>query len=324
MSRLVAALLLASSTFAQAQMPAKPTTLAVPLPTMTAANAPVPPVLLNHIYIVLEPNTYNAIVQSDFVKSTFANGGERTVTATTSWTGAYFFGQETYLEFYNPEKNTDPHNKVVGNSGVIFGIEQEGGSAALQYALRRTDSAFVATTATVLFPRKIGASATNIKAPNTPEKEVAWTYFTQPNYQNQMQRRFKSWTMEYHPKYLQSAYTDSKPAEHGITRRQYLMRQYDSTKLVRNITAVCIALDSVEKSRFIRELKASNYAVREGKRETNAVGNNCTFRIIPATASKQGIIEVRMSLNRSVPHQLYTFGEHSTLMLDEQEAVWTF
>jgi Family of unknown function (DUF5829) len=311
------AVLLVSGTVAQAQVPMK-------LDSHGGTYAPLPPVLLNNVYIVLEANTYNAIINSDFIKSNFVGGGERTVTANTSWTGAYFFGQETYIEFYNPEKNIDPHNKVVSNSGVIFDIEQEGGSATLQYALKRTDSAFAATTATVLFPRKIGASATNIKVPNTPEKEVSWAYFTTSRYQNQTQRRFKSWTMEYHPKYLQNAYPDGKPAENGITRRQYLARQYDSTKLVRNITAVCIALDSVEKSRFIRELKASGYAVQEGKRETNAMGNNCTFRIIPATASKQGIIELRMMLNRSIPHQLYTFGEHSTLMLDEQEAVWTF
>ena len=49
----------------------------------------VPPVLLNHVYLTLEANTYNAIVNSEFIKTTFASGGERTVTSNTSWTGLY-------------------------------------------------------------------------------------------------------------------------------------------------------------------------------------------------------------------------------------------
>jgi hypothetical protein len=284
-------------------------------------------VLLNHVYLTIEPNTYNAIVNSEFIKTTFAGGGERTVTSNTSWTGLYLLGQETYLEFYNPDKNRqnpDKYTQSVGSAGVIWGIEQEGGSAAWFHAAQRTDSAFASTTATILFPRKIGASATWAKLSSAPDSSIPWAYFTRTNYDNQSERPFASWAIEYHRKYLKTANPDCKPEEDGITRRQYLMRQYAPTKLLQNITSVCIALDSVETRRFVRELKAGGYALREGKREIKADAQGFHFRIVHATESRKGIIEIRMKLNRSMPHQVYTFGENSTLMLDAEEAVWTF
>jgi hypothetical protein len=280
-------------------------------------NAPAPSLFFNHCYIVLEPTTYQAIITSEFIKSTFADGGEITVNnINASWIGGYFFGEETYVEFYDPDKNRqgDPHNQVVGNSGIIWGIEAEEESAAWQYALQRTDSTFGSTTATILMPRKLGAA----------QMLTPWAYFTTAQYKQQNERRFKSWTMEYHKTYLKNLHPDCKKEEDGMTRKQYLMRRYSGTKLLKNITSVCVALDSLEIKRFVRELKASNYAVREGKREIKADAHGFHIRLVPATQSRQGIIELRMKLNRQVPHQTYSFGGNSVLILDGEEAVWTF
>lgn len=283
---------------------------------LSPKQASVPPLVLHQVSIGLDSATYRAVLQSPFLSPTFANAGERTTPHDANWTSFQLFGEEAMLELFNTERKTIPRGNAPSaypKSGIVFAIEQEGGSAALLHALREKDSAFASTSASVLFPHKVGVSEIPTKQPTPKDTSTWWTSLTFSHY-DESSSRFKSHIVEYH----------TQAYRHTITRRHYYASEYGAHKLIRGITSVCIALDSLETQRFLRVLHTSNYAVRAGKREIKADGHGTHFRIVPANESRQGVIEVRMKLNRSVAHQLYTFGENSTLMLDGDEAVWTF
>ncbi|TAE29875.1 MAG: hypothetical protein EAZ92_05520 [Candidatus Kapaibacterium sp.] len=356
---------------AVAQMPDKPanTTLAEQVYAVTLLapkNAPVPPLLLHHVEIMLDSATYNAVKQSDFWRTefgahpakTFATAEERTTPQVApqafEWLSFKVFGQDTYAQLHNrdamyalpiPPNTKDsravqtvappepkPFSQIFPErSHLVFGIEQEGGSAALLHALQSTDSAYTSSTASVLCPRRVGLAATKVQSPEQANTlpTSPWQYITTTRYLGQAERRFKAHVVEYHPAYQRAANPNCPPVEDGITRRQHLVRDYAPAKLLQNITSVCVALDSIEAHGLVRLLKASAYTVKEGKREIKATlhtSNHEPFhlRIVRATASRQGIIELRMKLHHHVPHHITTFGENSTLMLDGEEAVWTF
>lgn len=56
-------------------------------------------VLLNHFLIVVDSNTYQAILGSEFINSDFAYAYERN----KNWEGIYIIGQDNYIEIFHPE-----------------------------------------------------------------------------------------------------------------------------------------------------------------------------------------------------------------------------
>lgn len=106
-----------------------------------------PPVLFNHLYVVLDDKTYRAVLGSDFLRTAFS-GFERRVTTTAAgehWSGAYYYLQDTYLEFFGSGSNPVGHNAGPGGhwepgaqegwAGLAFGVSQPGAAAQVREAL---------------------------------------------------------------------------------------------------------------------------------------------------------------------------------------------
>ena len=82
------------------------------------------PVYLNHFYVTVDPATYASIISSDFLRTRFAPFELRTTVRTDStYTGAYFYGRNTYFEFFDSGKE----HRVPGDSALAFGVELPGG-----------------------------------------------------------------------------------------------------------------------------------------------------------------------------------------------------
>jgi len=71
-----------------------------------AEDDPVPKVYLNHFFLNLDSQTYKDIVESDFIKNEFAHFEERitVVDESTSYSGAYIYGENTYFEFFDESR----------------------------------------------------------------------------------------------------------------------------------------------------------------------------------------------------------------------------
>src|ERR1043166_8884463 len=85
---------------------------------MTAAAALV--VFLNHFFVVLDHDTYAAIDANAFLTREFAPFERRTtVRNDRSYTGVYFYGTNTYFEFFDATTQK-------GTAGIAFSPEMPG------------------------------------------------------------------------------------------------------------------------------------------------------------------------------------------------------
>jgi len=77
--------------------------------TETSEDA-IPKVYVNHFFLIIDSATYKDIVESEFIKNEFATLEERTTVSNNneSWTGAYIYGESTYIEIFNSSKNPMP------------------------------------------------------------------------------------------------------------------------------------------------------------------------------------------------------------------------
>ena len=83
-----------------------------------------PPVFLNHFYVVLDSATYKDIEQSAFLRREFAVTEQRTTVRTDmTYTGLYFYGTNTYFEFFDVSSDA---SSQVGFGGIALGVDQQG------------------------------------------------------------------------------------------------------------------------------------------------------------------------------------------------------
>src|SRR3954447_23610147 len=67
-----------------------------------AGTAGADPVYFNHAMIIVDPQTYAALVADPFLGSRFARSDTRNTAVdggSTAWRGFYVYGRSTYLEF---------------------------------------------------------------------------------------------------------------------------------------------------------------------------------------------------------------------------------
>ena len=90
----------------------------------------VPAVFLNHFYVVVDAETYEAAQASALLTRDFAPFEKRTTQRNdTSYTGVYWYGQRTYFELFEPGAQGP-----AGASGLALGVESAGASVAVEQA----------------------------------------------------------------------------------------------------------------------------------------------------------------------------------------------
>ncbi len=113
--------------------------LALPAAALAAG---LPPVLLNHFYATVDSRTYAAIEASEFLKTHFAPFEKRTTVRNDStYSGLYFYGDQTYFEFFEENQG----DRKPGDAGVALGIETAGGSEALREAWNQLRPSIITT-----------------------------------------------------------------------------------------------------------------------------------------------------------------------------------
>jgi len=266
-----------------------------------------PPVYLNHLYLVLDTQTYRAIKSSSFLCGEFSDFEERTSISNNgkSWTGVYFYGKQTYIEFFSD--GAFPQFKT-SETGIGFGVEETG---AVQIYYNRLKEKFGEQADHGLVTKKIN------------DKNVPWFYDAGVTY-NDDKQTFYDWLMEYEKDYLKIFYPDLKPEEDGITRKQNLSRNFKRERLFENIREATIALNETERERFIKELEAFDYQITKKKGEIIAIGPSIKFLIIEDN-SANGITNLKIELTRKMHRQhIFRFGAKSVLKIRGKTAVWTF
>jgi hypothetical protein len=265
------------------------------------------PVYLNHFFLVIDAATYADIEKSEFLRKEFAPNEARTTKRTDiTYTGLYFYGVNTYFEFFDASKET---SRKLGDTGMAFGVEEEGAAKILQARLQTSN------------PNKITRPYN--------DQQVNWFYMLAPK-QSSLVSGNSLFIMEYLPTFLREWHPQADKSE-GISRQQILKRyaavlkENPSKPYFQDVIALTVALDKIEAKQVSETCKLFDYQLRRENDATILEGKDFTLRVIPETALVRGIQQITMRINRAPKQIEFRFGAKSVLkFLDNQTATWSF
>lgn len=266
---------------------------------------------LNHFFIVLDTATYQAIEQSPFLRREFAVTEQRTTTRTDiSYTGVYFYGANTYFEFFDVANQTMGR---LGDGGIAFGVDQPGGLDAIK--------------------RELGDQFSIAQAPITrqfDQKQVPWFYMA--GFANfPLDSGLRIWAMEYHPRFLAEWNPASSATSEGVSRKQILQRYVTVLKdkpakpYLEDVVALTIAVNEATQKRLTDLGKVLGYDARVEGLTMILKGPDIELRLIPQTDKQRGIQEITMRVERKPEQAEFRFGARSLLKFHGRGlATWSF
>jgi hypothetical protein len=271
-----------------------------------------PAIPLNHLYIILDSATYKAIGQSTFLRNEFAPTEERTTTRTDmSYTGLYFYGTNTYFEFF------DVANQAIGklgDSAIAMGADQLGAMEAI-----RTDlsSEFLVGEAPITRP--------------FAGKQVPWFYMAVPrSFPTDSGLRF--WIMEYHPRFLSEWNAQSDGSDKGVSRKQILQRyaavlkESPARPYLKDVVALSLAVGESTRKRLVEVSELLRYRQKVEGTTTVLQGPDIELRLVPQTAEVRGVQQITMRVDRRPEKETeFRFGPRSVLSFGKDGlATWSF
>jgi len=266
-----------------------------------------PLVFLNHFYLTLDHATYLAIENNQFLRREFAATEQRTtVRKDRTYTGLYFYGTNTYFEFFDAEQET---RRRVGDSAIAFGVDEAGASAKLESRLG---------THSVTITRQLGTV------------DIPWFYQTMPKGFS-LESGISTWVMEYHPRFLPEWHAETGgPA--GITRKEVLQRYKAVLKDVpakpylADVVRITMAADKQVSAQMSELCKAFGYALRTDGENTVLQGPDSELRLVSGTESIRGIRQVSLRVSRTQGSDTeLRFGPKSVLKVHlGGTATWAF
>jgi hypothetical protein len=269
----------------------------------------VPQVFLNHFYVVLDFPTYAAIEGNAFLRQHFAVNEKRTTSnAEMTYTGLYFYGRNTYFEFF--DVGNSPKDQV-GDSAIAFGVDQPGAIRLLQ--------------------EKLGPSLEpDLKAVTRLYNGTQIPWFLMARARSlPYESGLSCWVMEYQPEFLGK--WNPKVINRGISRKEILQRYCEVLKPVdeprlEDVVGLTVAADATDEKNLIDLCLQLGYQI-DRKQNKNVValhGPDFVLLLTPATESVRGIREIKMR-TRSLPEREKEcqLGQ-STLKFAGSSAIWSF
>jgi hypothetical protein len=269
-----------------------------------------PKVFLNHFYMVLDSPTSKAIEEDAFLRKHFAVNEKRTTTnADMTYTGRYFYGVNTYFEFFDSADSPRHH---VRDCAIAFGVDQPGTINVLQDKLGSSFEPSV-------------LSVTRLYQ----GKQIPWFYMaTLRNlpYESAM----SSWVMEYHPEFLAVWNPQPRETNQGISRREILRRYAEVLEPVdeprlEDVIGLSVAAEAPATDSLIHFCLQLGYSMaREQDGNVTLEGPDFGLRLIPATENVRGVREIKMR-TRALPQpkEEHRLGQ-SVLKCVGRTAIWSF
>ena len=264
-------------------------------------------VVLNHIILTVDQTTFTSIIKSEFIKDTFSaiKISSPQSGSSDSWSRAYIYGQNTYIELFSRD-----NLKSEDFSGVGFGVDAAGDLDTLLYSI--PDSLSDDFTKQTMYK-------------NTDKGKQPWFYFITSTtaYTDYKLRIF---VMEYDYDFIKSRFLDIDPEAINITRKLYNHQQYRDDLLLKDIIEFDLALNDFDTRKLVEELHIFNYKVVQKENTITGTGPDIRVNIKRKTEHASGICRIKFSLtNRDYESQTIQFSDRSKLILkDNRTAEWYF
>lgn len=261
-----------------------------------------PELFLNHVYLVVDRATYDALVKSDFLRDELAVAEERTTRrADVAYAGFYLYGRETYLEIL-PDGAA---GMTAGAHGIVLGVDRAGGLDRFEERLKaRGVESFPASRT-----RELDGA------------EVPWFRMlgvAMPS------KGLDVLAMEYDARFLARWHADLAPKEPGVRRVDALERYAAAAKrgslrtsqLLGDVRGVVVAADEPRRARLAAIGAAAKYETVESAatgsepRVVALDGPRFRVELAPASAAPDvdGLTRVDLRLTRPVERAPLRFG----------------
>ena len=269
------------------------------------------PVFLNHFFTVLDLETYQAIEASEFMTREFApNEYRKTVRGDLSYAGIYFYGLNTYFEFFD-EKSRGPGS--LGFSMLAYGVDEPGALAALSSELADTYP---------LSTRRVSRGYEN--------NQIRW--FDQANAVNAKgspRIGYGAWIMEYDPTFL-AVWNPGKSKGEGVSRAAILQRYRSvlddapAKPYFEDIVGLTLALDPVSLKDAIDLARAAGFRENRERDTYIFTGPDFELQLEPVSDSGRGVRQMTLRVNRQPDQTVHQLGKSTLIFGDDNLARWTF
>lgn len=264
-------------------------TLLVPIFGQVSPKVLMQTVQLNHIYLVVDRETYESIKSSDLIASlAFTYEQKNSADNEGWWEGFYLRGKNTYIEFFYPQER---YPKLY-TFGIGMGVDRQGALDEVSERLKKDHPA----TQKGHFSRN-GNPWFEYVAVND-------SYFFERN---------SYWIMEYASAYFSENSKD-------VSRAHYNEGKYDPEKPFLNVEGLSIALPSEPREVLSSYLISSGLSGHENVYSTS---EHVKIELSEESERHQGIYQIHFSLNRWFPEGSYQIG-NSLLILQGKKGIWTF
>jgi hypothetical protein len=274
--------------------------------SLAAGAARADPVYFNHAMIIVDPQTYAALVADPFLGKEFARAETRNTAVDgggTAWRGFYVYGRSTYLEFMS--------------AGESFVGKAAPGSAALGMWVDRQAalSPFLESLNRELGTRMLLHTRTR----RVGDSDIPWFVYTDFADPKQSPDSSDTWLMSPYPDYLARTHPDDPPRGDTISRTSHQAYRYDPGRLLRDVIAIRLVAGAAEVKRMAAEFRAYGETVSSQGREVRVRTPDCTIILVPARPHEGYSTTVTFALNplahlsgsRRIGHTLLTLGRNS-------------
>ena len=271
-----------------------------------AANADKP--MLNHFYATVDASTYAAVEASTFLRDQFAPFEKRTTVRNDStYSGLYFYGDQTYFEFFEENQG----DRKPGDAGVALGLETATGSDRLRAAWQR-----LRPSVTTMVTRQLDGN---------PIDWFQMTSFEETRAQSAVEG-LRLFAMQYAPGFVQRW----NPAGGASIEQRAILAAYCAklklteardTSLLENVKRLVIAAPEDGVRVRAAQLKAAGWGVAQRGASIRCQGPNAevVFQFAP---TRQGVVEVEFSLKRAVAKATHQIGRTTLEISPARRAVW--
>ncbi|SDK77757.1 hypothetical protein SAMN05428985_10616 [Nocardioides sp. YR527] len=267
---------------------------------------PDPLLAFNHAWAMVDRETADAIEHSEYLGE-FADRRINTGNdGTSTWTGRYLLGKETYLEFFGPG---DAPDAVAGDTGLAVSADNDGDLAVATDNLRKL----------VVDPVEF-TQVTDLGDGNPiPWFDVTYTTATYDT--------FFSWAMEYRDEFLNDPrLTFPPPAYEGDVSRDRYNRDRYLDHQMRDVIGIQIATTAEDIDKMVPLWRAAGITIRTLKDGgILAFDGMTTIRLLPVPAEEAGVRHIILALNEAAeePHT-ETIGNSTLHVGPGAYALWTF
>ncbi len=244
---------------------------------------------VNHVYFVVDKETYEAIKGSDFVRSlAFTYEQKNSADNQIGWEGFYIRGKHTYIELFYPQERYPS----IGISGIGMGVDYAGGLDAISEGLQN--------------------DLPNLKRGSLKRQGKPWFEYLAVN-DSYFYEKNSFWIMEYAPEYFSENSED-------ISRVHY-NKKYDLNKPFLDITKFAIALRPEGLDTLSTYLKS--FGLRE-QGDSYLTSENIEIQLVEEDESRKGIYQIDFSLSEQFGESYSCRLGNSILTIHGNKGSWIF